>query len=87
MDFVLLKNDYNEFEILVEWIACEQHFQLTTGRGIRKTIISRDNFYGNQPNLSFKGIYTRLPNAQDSKLFFQTVTLDTIESPFMISFW
>lgn len=57
MDFLVLKNDHNEFEILVEWIACGQHFQLTTGRSIIKTIIIRDLFYRNQPNPLLKGIY------------------------------
>lgn len=41
MDFLVLKNDHNEFETLVERIACGQHFQLTTGRGVIKTIIIR----------------------------------------------
>lgn len=86
MDFLVLKNDHNEYEILVEWIACGQHFQLTTGRGIIKTIIIRDHFYMKQPNLSLKGIYARLPNAQDNKLLFQTVPLYTTESPFTTSF-
>jgi len=86
MDFLVPKNDHNEFEILVEWIACGQHFQLTIGRGIIKTIITRDHFYRNQPNLLLKGICVRLPNAQDNKLLLQTVPLHTTESPSMISF-
>lgn len=86
MDFLALKNGHNEFEILVEGIACGQHFQLTTGRGIIKTIIIRDCFYRNQPRLLLKGICARLPNAQLNKLLFQTVPLYTTESPFMTSF-